>query len=389
MAIRLPVPCSAPVRLDCGGGFRSQINLTWNALTNATSYNVKRSTTNGGSYTLIASGVTATNYPDAGLAGGTVFYYIISAVVSGSETPNSTQATATTFSPTYGSLVHRYSFNESGGTSAADSIAGPIWNGTLPGGGTLSGGNVTLSSASQNYVSLPAGIVSSLSNFTVMAWVKLNSTANWSRILDFGNDTTSYLFLTPQNGNTGTLRFGITTNGSGSGQQQINCGSTLSIGAWYQVAATLSGNTGILYLNGVAVGTNSGMTLKPLNLGSTGNNYLGKSEYADPYLDGSLDEFRIYSAALSPAEIAATAALGAGQLLSTNNPSLSLALTATNLAFAWPLTNAGFTLQMRTNLVSGNWVNVTSPAPQIIGNTWQASLPVSASNFSAFYRLIK
>jgi arabinan endo-1,5-alpha-L-arabinosidase len=77
----------------------NQINLVWNAVTNAASYNVKRSTTNGGSYTVIATGVTATNYNATGLAGTTTYYYVVSAVVSGFETPDSAQALATTLSP--------------------------------------------------------------------------------------------------------------------------------------------------------------------------------------------------------------------------------------------------------------------------------------------------
>ncbi len=366
----------------------SQINLTWNALTNATSYNLKRSLTNGGSYTTIASGVTTTNYQDTGLAGGTMYYYVVSAVVSGTETPNSAQATATTLSPTVGSLIHRYSFNETGGASVADSVGGPVWAGTLPNGGTLSGGQLALSSGSQQYASLPTGIVSSLSNITVMAWADLSSASGWSRIFDFGNDTTTYMFLTPQNGITSTLRFAITTNGAG-GEQQINCSSTLSTGAWHQVAVTLNSGTGILYVDGAAVGTNSGMTINPSSLGSTVNNYIGKSQYADPYLAGSLDEFRIYNVGLSSAEIAATAALGSSQLLSTNRPQMGLALTGTNPTISWPLANAGFTLQSRTNLALGNWLNVTLPAPQIVGSNWQVSLPVSASNLSTFYRLLK
>ena len=72
-----------------------------------------------------------------------------------------------------------------------------------------------LSSGSQQYASLPAGIVGSLSNITVMAWVNLTSASNWSRIFDFGNDTTTYMFLTPQNGSDYTARFGISTSGFG------------------------------------------------------------------------------------------------------------------------------------------------------------------------------
>ena len=70
------------------------------------------------------------------------------------------------------------------------------------------------------------------------------------------------------------------------------------------MAVTLSGNTGTLYVNGVAVGTNTNMTLRPSSLGSTTQNYLGDSQYtADPALLGSIDDFRIIGRALSAAEI--------------------------------------------------------------------------------------
>jgi hypothetical protein len=54
----------------------------------------------------------------------------------------------------------------------------------------------------------------------------------------------------------------------------------------------------------------------------------------------------------------------------------------------WPLSSTGFTLQSRTNLVLGIWVNA-SPAPQIVGDQWQVALPVSASADSTFFRLSK
>jgi hypothetical protein len=185
------------------------------------------------------------------------------------------------------------------------------------------------------------------------------------------------------------LRFAITTGGTG-GEQQINTATTMSTGSWHHVVVTLNGNTGILYLNGAPVGTNSTMTLRPTNLGSTANNYLGRSQYSnDPYLNATLDEFRIYSVPLSAAEVAATDALGPDQLLSTNSPVLSLTTTPTTLTLAWPLASAGFAVQSRTNLVLGNWVNVTSPVPQIIGGHWEITLPVSANAPSTFYQLLK
>ena len=63
--------------------------------------------------------------------------------------------------------------------------------------------------------------------------------------------------------------------------------------------------------------------------------------------------------------------------------------TGTNLTLSWPLASAGFTLQWRTNLGLGTWVNITSPAPQIITNLWQTTLPVPTGAGSVFYRLLR
>jgi TRAP-type C4-dicarboxylate transport system permease small subunit len=75
--------------------------------------------------------------------------------------------------------------------------------------------------------------------------------------------------------------------------------------------------------------------------------------------------------------------------LSTGRPALSLSATASNLTLRWPLACAGFVLQSRTNLAEGAWVNITSPAPQIIGEQWVIYLPVPIGANSIFYRLFK
>jgi hypothetical protein len=145
--------------------------------------------------------------------------------------------------------------------------------------------------------------VSNLNDFTISAWVNQTSSSTWSRIFDFGTGTTTYMFLTPRNGANSFIRFAITVSG-GAGEQHIDGTAALPTGGWTQVAVTLSGSTGILYVGGVPVGTNSAMTLTPASLGVTAQNYLGKSQYNDPYLNGQVDEFRIYRGALSPGEIA-------------------------------------------------------------------------------------
>ena len=280
---------------------------------------------------------------------------------------------------------HRYRFVDAGGTTAADSVGGSAWNGTVYNGGTLTGSQLTLSSNLHQYVNLPAGIVSTLNNFTIELWVNLTTTLSWTRIFDIGASTSVYMFLTPTNGNNGCLRFAITTSGNGS-EQQITGPAPLAPGVWNHVAVTRNGNTGILYVNGVAVATNNSMTLSPSSLGNTANNYIGRSQWSnDPYLNGALKDFRIYNVALSPAAIAATDALGPGQTLSISSPLMSQSVIAGNLTLAWPLASATYNLQSSTNLAKGNWVNVPSPVPQVSGSSLQ--VPVPPTNTMQFFRL--
>ncbi|MCA9266339.1 MAG: hypothetical protein KDA60_20910, partial [Planctomycetales bacterium] len=53
-----------------------------------------------------------------------------------------------------------------------------------------------------DYVQLSAGLGDS-SDFTFAAWVNWNGGASWQRIVDLGQDTNRYLFLTPRSGGAG------------------------------------------------------------------------------------------------------------------------------------------------------------------------------------------
>ena len=198
-------------------------------------------------------------------------------------------------------------FDESTGTAAADS-SGNGWPGTLVNGPTWVAGktNNAVSLSGSGYVSLPTDVVNTLSDFTISTWVNVSSTGGWQRIFDFGTGTGVYMFLTPNNGVNGKARFAIT---SGTGEQQIDGLAALPTGTWTHVAVTLSGSTGTLYVNGTAAGTNAAMTIKPSSLGNTTQNYIGRSQFAsDPYLNGLVDDFRIYNRALSAAEVSEIAA---------------------------------------------------------------------------------
>ena len=177
-------------------------------------------------------------------------------------------------------------------------------------------GNAVKLSGNGEYVNLPSGIVSGLNDFTISAWVNPSQNSAWSRVFDFGTGTTANMFLTLSAGG-GPLRFAITTGGGGA-EQRIDGPGTLPLGNWSHVAVTLSGNTGTLYVNGNPVGTNSNMTLHPSDLGATTQNYIGRSQYPDPYLDATVDDFQIYDDALATADIAALASgqPGAGNVAS-------------------------------------------------------------------------
>lgn len=150
-----------------------------------------------------------------------------------------------------------------------------------------------------DYVSLPSGIVSTLDDFTIATWVNVKSNSAWTRIFDFGSGTDVYMFLTPRS-NEGTLRFVFK---NGASEQIVEYAQPLATGVWRHVAVTLSGNTSRLYVNGNEVAVNSGVTLRPSDLGITTQNYLGKSQWPDPYFQGIIDDFRIYDHALGADEI--------------------------------------------------------------------------------------
>ena len=93
-----PTEPSAPLATLSG----SNVALGWNPVSGATSYNVKRSYSSAGPFDTIASGVTSTGYTDSSLQGsatGQSYYYVISALNSQSESPNSTATVASVYSP--------------------------------------------------------------------------------------------------------------------------------------------------------------------------------------------------------------------------------------------------------------------------------------------------
>jgi hypothetical protein len=134
-------------------------------------------------------------------------------------------------------------------------------------------------------------------------------------LFDAGADRNRYLYLTP-NANSGPMQYGITKfSGSGGGGEWFN-GTQMSPGGWHHVAVTLRGGGGSgvasLYLNGVRVGQLTNTSYYPDMIGSlinATNNWIGRSHSPSaPFLNGRVDEVRLYNGDLNAAEIASLAA---------------------------------------------------------------------------------
>lgn len=149
-----------------------------------------------------------------------------------------------------------------------------------------------------DYVQAPSGFISSLTDATFATRFRWDGGSAWQRLFDFGNNTTQYLFLTP-NSASGTLRFGITMSGNTS--PQYLDAPVPAVGEWTHVAVVLSGDTGTLYVNGAAVSSGS-ITLDPASV-APALNYFGKSQWPDPYFNGAIDDFRIFNRALNATEV--------------------------------------------------------------------------------------
>jgi hypothetical protein len=212
-------------------------------------------------------------------------------------------------------LVAWYPCEQASGTALPDQ-SGNNNHATLVSDGTTSsagyhfvagkvGSALALSAASHAYATLPAGILAGSSEATIATWIYINSNSNWQRVWHFGKDDKAYMALATTNAKTGVLRFAISVDGN-THDEVIDGQAALPTGVWKHIAVVLGPAGGTLYLDGVQVGENPSMKLRPADLGSTPNNYIGHSPYPqDPATDGNIDEFRIYDRALSPQEIRA------------------------------------------------------------------------------------
>jgi phage protein U len=197
-------------------------------------------------------------------------------------------------------LMGHWAFDETFGGTAADSsgqnntgtlINGPVWNGAGRVGGALSFDGVN------DYVSLgnPASLIPG-SAITMAGWMKLNDLSVNHFIIS------KYDGLNPQVDTY--IRFqagrGITCSVGGTA---LTATASISVGQWYHTACTYDGTIIRVYVNGVQVATAAKTGAIADEVGVDW--LIGARTPASPgaFMNGLLDEVRVYNRALAAADI--------------------------------------------------------------------------------------
>jgi hypothetical protein len=341
---------------------------------------------------------------------------------------NGTNTITVTVAPVVPNLVHRYSFNESpGSTTTADSVGTAA--GTVQGDATFSGsGQLVLSGNVGSSVKLPAGILGGYDEVTIETWVTFPSTINaFANLFAFGGtDTTAfdpnngfgynYVNFSPHTGGlTSQANFAQGVPGF-NGERDAILNAVLDNQTNLHIVVVYHPNAGYqaFYTNGVLAATTSmfnnlidpialqspaftnhsiltyQLANDPLNyaLGPDPLNYIGQSLYTgDPGLLANVDEFRIYNTPLTTAQIAADTALGPNQLLGTSTTvSLSaVSVGGGNVTISWPTTSALVNLQSSPTLgIGAVWTSVSAPLT-VVGGKYQVT--VATGGGTRFFRL--
>jgi fibronectin type 3 domain-containing protein len=275
----------------------TSVKLSWTASpeTDVVGYIIFRSETAGGEYNTIARNVTTTSFVDNTTLTGQKYFYKIKAVdqsLNRSVYSNEVSATASGDND----LVAQFQFDGNTLDSSVNLNDSATYGSVSYTQGKIGPEAITLNGAN-NFVQLPADIASH-QEITVATWVFWNGGASWQRIFDFGNNQSENMFLSPSSGSS-QLRFTINNGGV---EQSLNA-SALPIGEWSHVAVTLSASGAKMYVNGKLVAESNTLNISPLDFKPV-LNYIGRSQFSDPLLNGRIDDFRIYNYALEPEEIA-------------------------------------------------------------------------------------
>jgi hypothetical protein len=355
-----------------------EVDLSWTASVEAgggvAGYNILR---NG---SLIGTSST-TSYSDLGLLATTRYTYAVVAYDAlGNSSALSASASGTTL-PALPNLVAYYNFNEGTGTIAND-LSGNGNNGAITGATwTNSGkqGNALAFDGSGGWVEVPDSPSLDLTTgVTLEAWVNQTPSSasdGWAGFIvkEQSQDVCYGLFST---GAGDWPAADVFT--SGSAEQFIYGPLQIPVSTWTHLATTYDGTTQSMYVNGALVAstprTGTIVTAsQPLHIG-------GDSIWGD-YLNGMIDEVRIYNRALSQSEIQGDMQQGINIALAPSIATLSASQTEQfNAVILTGTTDAQVTWSLA--------LAADAPSGAQPGNITGAGLYTAPSTVSAQYTVL-
>jgi hypothetical protein len=230
--------------------------------------------------------------------------------------------------PAGAALTHRYSFNDG---TANDSVGGangvPVNNPRMVDGGIdLANPQVIAHPSTWQYVDLPNQLARTPA-LTLETWATSRRAIAWQYIVSLGTGSagevspdstasfmgTDYVALVATNGRgtMGSIRQGPTLNDEEQTPELLQTTRGMSLNREYHLVYTVDvpAATSVFYMDGQEVARRA-ITNDP-SLHDQVNDWLGRSQFSiDPFFDGTINEFRIYDTALSPAQVAGNFARG-------------------------------------------------------------------------------
>lgn len=300
VAVAVPDAPVAPTAVAAAPGDRS-VALSWSG--EGFIFTVSRSTSAGGPYTVVASGIQTRTFTDNTALNGTPYYYVVSATnIVGETSVNSAQVAATPLASLNGAaLMANYKFES--GDASDRSARGQ--HGAVSGGVTFTApGKVDSAAATfdgiDGSIQIPVVVAN---DFTIAFWMKTTATGGAGTQWYSGNG-----LVDGEVGGAGA-DFGTSLLGSkvafgvGNPDTTIQSPTAVNDGAWHHVAVTRNGTSGAmqLFLDGVPQASATGPTgtrTLPTSL------RIGSIQTGVRFFSGSLDEIRLYNYALTSAEIA-------------------------------------------------------------------------------------
>jgi hypothetical protein len=296
-------PPSAPGPLAATAISGTEIDISWGPATDnvgIAGYRIDRCQgVNCTAFSKFGTLVTTTSFADTTLTPSTSYSYMVAAQdFAGNLGPYTNVATATTLA-TNPSLVAAFSFGEGSGTTVTD-LSGHGNNGTVANATWTTSGKYGNALSFNGTTSIVTVVDSSslhlTTAMTLEAWVYPTAvSATWRDVVYKATDN-YYLEATTTQG----VGFPAAAGTFGGNDVQAYGTATLALNTWSHLAATYDGSTLRLYLNGTQVGSlaqTGAMTpsASPLTIG--GDSIFGQ------YFQGTIDEVRVYSATLTPAQI--------------------------------------------------------------------------------------